>query len=62
MILKNKNTVSMVKVWLVFEVRQFIHASVQDVSTKLFPKKVDPVTNDNKIYNLVKSDGLSPNY
>ncbi|CAH2447860.1 UbiB family protein [Komagataella phaffii CBS 7435] len=44
MILKNKNTVSMVKVWLVFEVRQFIHASVQD------------------IYNLVKSDGLSPNY
>lgn len=30
-ILKNENSLSMIKVWLVLEVRQFINASIQDV-------------------------------
>lgn len=32
LILKNSNSLSMVKVWLTLEVRQFINASIQDVS------------------------------
>lgn len=31
-ILKNENSLSMVKVWLALEVRLFINASIQDVS------------------------------
>ena len=30
-ILKNENSLSMMKVWLALEVRQFINASIQDV-------------------------------
>lgn len=34
-LLSNENSLSMIKVWLALEVRQFIHASVQDVSNIL---------------------------
>ncbi|ODV97836.1 hypothetical protein PACTADRAFT_73514 [Pachysolen tannophilus NRRL Y-2460] len=44
LLLRNGNTISMVKVWLALEIRQFFHASIHD------------------IHNLVKSDGLCPNY
>ncbi|CUM62978.1 uncharacterized protein PRCAT00000538001 [Priceomyces carsonii] len=30
--LKDENSLNMVKVWMVLEVRQFIHASIEDVS------------------------------
>ncbi len=37
-ILKNMNTASMIKVWLGLEIRQFIHASIEDVSISLVSK------------------------
>lgn len=36
-ILSNEDSLNMVKVWLALEVRQFIHASIQDVCTILQP-------------------------
>mgnify|MGYP000304149389 CR=1 FL=1 len=38
-ILKNENSLSMMKVWLALEVRQFINASIQDVRiNKNYPR------------------------
>lgn len=44
-LLKNENSLSMVKVWLVLEVRQFINASIQDVRIIIINERVDRFTN-----------------
>lgn len=71
-LLSNENSLSMMKVWLALEVRQFIHASVQDVSNLLsvcilffafFLEFLNFLWNPTltQIHALVKSDMLSPN-
>ncbi|KAI5965640.1 uncharacterized protein KGF55_001002 [Candida pseudojiufengensis] len=39
--MKDENSLSMVKIWLALEVRQFINASIQDVCIKRFQFKAD---------------------
>lgn len=62
--LQSENSLSMLKVWLALEVREFIHASVQDVSIiyKLSLFFWNFLLTSTKIHHLVKVDGLSPNY
>lgn len=41
-ILKNENSLSMIKVWLALEVRQFINASIQDINTLVKSDMLSP--------------------
>lgn len=56
--MKNENSLNMMKVWLALEVRQFIHALIQDVC--IIWEMLREITNT-KIHALVKADMISPN-
>lgn len=63
-ILKNEDSLNMMKVWLALEVRQFIHASIQDVrifETIIIYVLLELLLTFIKIHALVKADMLSPN-
>lgn len=63
-ILKNEDSLNMMKVWLALEVRQFIHASIQDVcilAITIIFDLLKLLLTIIKIHALVKADMLSPN-
>lgn len=58
-ILRDEVSLNMIKVWLALEVRQLIHASVQDVC--VFAMICFTGDTNHQIHALVRADMLSPN-